>query len=474
MHSRRAVLRLPGTCILILIVALGVGCKTVSGPDYKTPSAPTKDEWLSGVDAANARSAKAAIEPAWWRGFNDRYLNKLIDQALKGDFNLRILTLRLEQAQIGVEAEQNTRLPTIKTTTGANFQKEGGNDVTKSYGFATGLNWELDIWGKAKKGVNAKQADYHASEAEWRAAYLTLVSSVASRYFEILQFDDQLRNQKHTLDYNEKLLRIYTAQYKEGLVAESRLLSQKAEINTLKKDQLELQRQRRVAEFGLATLTGVPAGTIDVPPGSLTENLTVPEVPQGLPSDLLARRPDILAKEYRVLSAHELLGQARLAQLPTISLSGSAGSASTVLSQLLKTWTLGIAPSISIPIFDPSIKTNIKSKSVDVKVAEEEYRSTVVKAYEEVETALLNLSFRKQQKKELEQQIKYLRVVRNVQNAQLKEGLVSQLEVFETDRSLLAAQQGMLTTQQQILADTVTLYKALGGGWPAEKVSQIR
>ena len=470
--SREPGFRLLVLCFVFSFAATGIGCKSIQGPDYKTPTAPQKTDWVSGSDTSIVREAKVAIEPDWWRGFGNQYLNQLIDQALEGDFNLRVLALRLEQAGIGVESAENQRLPTVKATTGGNFQKETGESISQSYSANVGLNWEIDIWGKAKKGIDAKKAEYKASEADWRAAYLTLVSSVATKYFEILQFDEQMRNQAQTLDYNKKLLRIYKAQYKEGLVPESRLLSQKAEINTLEKDKLELERQRRVAEFNLATLLGVPAGSLTVPAGSLTKNVTVPDVPPGLPSDLLARRPDILAKEYRVLAAHELLGQARLARLPSVSLSSSAGSASSVLSDLLKTWTFGLAPSINIPIFDPNIQTNIKSKTVDTEVAEEEYRQTVVKAYEEVETALLNVSYRKQQKVELQQQINHLRVVRNVQYAQLEEGLVSQLQVFETDRSLLSAQQGLLATHKQILSDTVNLYKALGGGWPAERVTQ--
>ncbi len=461
-----------GSCLIVLFAFTGAGCKSVAGPDYKSPDAPQKADWVGGTELADIAAAKKAIEPNWWHGFSDPYLNQLIDRAIDGDFNLKILALRLEQAGLGIEDAENLRKPTVNFQAGGSFQKQSGQASTESYTQSTGLNWELDIWGKAKKAVNAKEAEYKASEADWRAAYLTLVSSVATRYFEILQFDEQIRNQAATLEHNEKLLRIYTAQLREGLVPESRLLSQRAEINTLQRDRLELERQRREAEFTLATLIGVPAGSVKVPGGRLTDKVKILDIPAGLPSELLKRRPDILSKEYRVLAAHNLLGEARLAQLPKISLTASAGSASNMLSSLLKTWTFGLAPSISIPIFDPSIKTNIKSKTVDMKVAEEEYRSTVVKAYEEVETALLNVSYRKQQKEELRKQIANLRVVRNVQYAQLEEGLVSQLEVFETDRSLLGAQQSLLTTHQQILADMVNLYKALGGGWPAEVVSQ--
>ncbi|WP_141104147.1 TolC family protein, partial [Noviherbaspirillum denitrificans] len=136
----------------------------------------------------------------------------------------------------------------------------------------------------------------------------------------------------------------------------------------------------------------------------------------------------------------------------------------------LKSFTFGFLPSISIPILDPSVKARVKTSEAQTKVAEEEYRKTVVTAFEEVENALVNLDAHKKQRVELQQQVENLRSVSTQVEAQLKEGVVSQLEVFETERSLLQAELALLANHQQILSDTVTLYKALGGGWPAVAV----
>lgn len=462
--------QLHSVCRLLLIcscVVSLVSCSYLAGPQYKQPDMPAKTEWSN--DFYSRISAAEAIRPDWWIGFGDPYLNQLILMSIQGNFDLKVLAARIEVAGAGIGAEKTALLPRLTGTTGANISKSG-DTTSKEFSQSFSLNWEIDIWGKARKGIKAKKADYKASEADWRAGFLTLVANVASRYFDIRQFDEQIARQENALETNRKLLNIYKAQYKEGLIAHTELLSQKAEVTRLEQALVELHRQRDVAELQLTTLLGIPAGNFQVPAAYLSDTVQAMDVPVGLPSDLLRRRPDIIAQEYAVLSAYELVGQARLAQLPTISLTGSAGSTSSLLSNLLKAWTYGLSPSINIPIFDPNIRAAIKTTKASAHVAEETYRATVMKAFEEVETALVDLHSRKAQKKLLEEQIKDLIVVRNVRHQRLKEGLVSQLEVFETERSLLSAQLEVLQLHKQILADTVTLYKALGGGWPKEYV----
>jgi outer membrane protein TolC len=215
----------------------------------------------------------------------------------------------------------------------------------------------------------------------------------------------------------------------------------------------------------------VPAGDFKVPAGRLQDRVKLPVVPAGLPSQLLARRPDIVAAEYRVLSAYNVVGQARLAQLPSISLTARGGTASFALSDLLKSFTFGFMPSINLPMLDPNVRARVKTTEANIGVVENEYGRTVMTAFEEVESALVNVDAHKRQRIELQQQVDQLRVVSTQIEAQAKEGIASQLEVFETERSLLQAQLALLGAHQQILADTVTLYKALGGGWPSTTVS---
>lgn len=465
--------------VFVLGVSCGLlsACGTFFGTDHELPQAPSKHLW--STQPGGGRAAET-IQPGWWTGFQDPYLDGLIRQAIAQGIDLKILAGRIVEARAAVGQARATRLPTVTATVQPSLTRSrteilpgefADPRTTRQYSARGALNWEIDIWGKLRKGVEAQQAAVRASQADWRAGYLTLASDVASTYFLIRQLDEQRGQQGRFLAKNRQILEIYERQYRNGLIGQTMVLQQRAEVRNLQQLMLEFQRQRQVAENQLATLLGIPAGELHVPVVGLLEQVHVPKVPAGLPADLLARRPDIIAAQYRVLQAYNLTGQARLARLPSFSLTANGGVVSSVLSSLLKGFTLGLAPAINVPIFDASLKANVNVNEARAKIAEQQYRKTVITAYEEVENALVSLVSRKKQMRELKEQLRDLRTANRQIRAQLENGMVSQLQVFESQRSLLSAELLLLTLHQQILADTVTLYKALGGGWPPEIVS---
>ncbi|GIZ53672.1 efflux transporter outer membrane subunit [Noviherbaspirillum aridicola] len=453
----------------LLLCAGAAGCADVSMPAYQRPEAPMKTAFSEREQARVAPGE--AIQPDWWKGFRDPQLNQLVDRAIDNNIDLRILAARIRQAETQIGEARAGALPTLDAGAGASFEKSTGQKFSKQFNLGTQVNWDIDIWGRVEKGVQAQTSSFRASEADWRAGYLNLVSGLATTYFQILQLDQQIDQQKQTLAKNRDILATYEAMHQNGLIPNTRVLQQRAEINRLTTDMLELSRARELAGNALATLLGTPAGEFRVPHGYLQDRVSLPPVPAGLPAELLRRRPDIVAAEYRVLEAYDLVGQAKLAQLPSISLTGRGGTSSLALTDLLRSFTFGLMPSINFPIFDPSVKARIRSAQAGSGVAEEQYRKTVIAALEEVENALVNLDAHRKQRAELQQQVDHLQVVSAQIEAQLKEGLVSQLELFETQRSLLSAQLALLANHQQILSDTVTLYKALGGGWPPVEVA---
>jgi NodT family efflux transporter outer membrane factor (OMF) lipoprotein len=446
-----------------LLATCLASCADLAGPAYQRPDSPTKASW-SGPDARV--SAPETITLDWWQEFRDPALDALVAKAIAGNFDLKVLAARTQVAAALIGEAKAGGMPIVDVGAGAIFEKSTGRKSSQRYDLGTQVSWELDIWGKFEKGVQAQTAEYRATEADWRAGYLTLVTAVSTTYFQILQLDEQIGEQRRALGRNREILAIYEAQLAHGVAPRTQVVRQRAEINRLTDGLLELQRARDLAENALATLTGVPAGEQKLPVGRLQGRVLLPEVPAGLPSQLLARRPDIVAAEYRVLQGYDLAGQAKLAQLPSISLTGRAGTASLALGDLMKSFTLSFLPSINFPLFDPSIKARIKTTEAQTGAAEAEYRRTVMVAFEEVENALTSLAARKEQRVELLQQTRELKLVATDVQAQLKAGVISQLEVFETERQLLAAELALLANHQQILSDTVTLYKALGGGWP--------
>ncbi|MEA3410353.1 MAG: efflux transporter outer membrane subunit [Pseudomonadota bacterium] len=458
-----------GTSVIrVLVAAAGitvqVACSNLAGPEYERPETAAKPAWTD--EAAIDVSAAETVRPDWWRNFDDTYLDGLIDTAISENIDIKVLAARSEVAGAAISQAEALRLPTVGAAAGANLQSSSGLGTTTQYSAAASLNWELDIWGKFKKGVQAQEAGFLATEADWRAGYLSMVSDVSTTYFRIRQFDEQIAQQQAAINKNRQILLIYGAMLREGLIPETRLMQQQAEVGRLQNELLELKRVRQLSENAVSTLLGIPAGEFDVPPGSLRNEVQLMAVPGGLPSALLSRRPDIIAAEFRVLQAHELVGQARLARLPSITLTARGGNSSLELTDLLASWTVGFLPKIDIPIFDPNVRAQLKVNEARTRLAEEEYKLTVIKAFEEVENALVNLASHRAQKAELEMQQENLRIVSQQVQRQLKEGMVSQLEWFESERSLLRAEQELLQNHQLILSDTVELYKALGGGWP--------
>ncbi len=461
-------------CVGLFAVAcltLLCSCSGLGGPEYKQPETVAKAQWSE--PPGQGLLSEGSIDPEWWISFHDPYLSELVHQAIAGNLDIRVLAARSGVAKAAIGQARAGLLPTVTAGGGTDTFKSTGRPSSTQYSVASEVGWEIDIWGKVRKGVDAQQAEFSATEADWRAGYLALVADVATAYFQIRQFDEQMAYQQQTIARGQKILAIYESMYGEGLIPKTQILQQSAEIRGLQNGLLELQRLRKITENGLATLLGIPADSLRVPRAEQRDAILPVAVPAGLPSDLLTRRPDIIAAEYRVLQAYDLQGQARLARLPSLSLTGRAGSASLALVDLLKSGTFGLSSLLSFPIFDPSVTANIEVSKAQTQVAEEEFRRAVIIAFEEVENALTNLASHKAQSIELGQRRDDLAMVSTQVYAQLKEGLVSQLEVFEVERTRLDAEQSLLANHWQTLTDTLALYKALGGGWPKEVVGAM-
>lgn len=444
-------------------------CSLLDNPPLARPNLPAKDTWQAEHSAASA-----AIEKLWWTQFQDSELNELVDRALAGNPTLQVAAARITAAEALLGAAKAGWWPTLHAAAASPYttfgqENPGGSSRISQTGWADkssiDLNWEIDFWGKIGKGVAAQRAEYQASEADWQALRLKTAADVAQLYFFIRQIDEQIGHQQQAIERNGFILNIYRNQAQEGVVPTTVVLSQEAENKVLQQGLQELQRRRIVAENGLAGLLGLAAGSLSIQPCSTAHDKSaLPTVPTALPSALLSRRPDVLAAEYRLLAAHNLTGQARLARLPTLSATANGGI-SNLLTAAVKVWTYGLGPAINIPIFDQNLAAQVDVKQAEQQIAAQYYRQTVLAAYEEVENTLASLASRKTQRDTLQFRQESLTVVVKKQQEQMREGLITQLEVFESQRRLLEVEQALSSLRQQILADTITLYKALGGGW---------
>jgi len=456
-------------CWILLITAmmLAAGCTRLTGPEYDRPEVPVPETW-----SAPAAEEVASLRPDWWNNFGDPELSALVEQALAGNFDLRVAAGRVARAEALAGVAASRSLPVLGLSAGATYGQQdigpGPSASMENYEVGAGLSWEIDLWGKIKKGQAASDAEVRASGADWRAAYLVVASQVANQYFRLRQLDELVLLYERFITAGERIIALYQARAEEHLISSDVVLRQRAELLRLQREAQELLRERRIIENGLAALLGRPAGELRIAPAPSRDLLRSMPVPAGLPSDLLARRPDVLAAEYRVLAAYNLVGQARLDRLPSIALTGSGGSTSDSLGGLLSQWLLVGGPKISIPVFDPAKKRQVEVREAEAEIASDQYRSTVIKAFQEVENALISLESRRGQTEQAAAGLADLQEAQRINLAQFEEGLVSQLQVLESERSLMQSEQVALDLHFRLLTETVTLFKALGGGWPEE------
>ncbi len=451
------------TSFAVLLTAFAAGCAHVPPDPQQAIEYPEKAAWKAENELSD--DPQRVIAGRWWEGFGSPTLNELVDRALADNLDLELMRQRVALSRATLDEQERSGLPTIGLRLFSDTQKIEGLPTLTTFGQTTSLAWELDLWGKTARGVQAQQADYQASIAEWRGIRLSVAADVVNRFVELWLFDDQVAQQQKAIEQSRLILADYQAQFSEGIVSGTRVRSQQAELHGLNAGLLDLQRQRRLAANALAILVGVVPGEPDFERDRDQPELAALEVPSGLPSELLDRRPDLIAARYRIYAADSRHELARLDRLPSFSLTGQAGSSSNALSKLLETSTFGISPSINLPILDPSIGSRIEQQAVQLEIAKVEYKQAVMQAFREVEDALTSLRVSREQAQQLRARRDELRLVSDHTLARLREGMVSQLEVFEVERTLLDAERSLAANQAQLLQQTVTLIKALGGGW---------
>lgn len=486
------------SCIALIMSCLIFG-SCLKGKDYdrsefKKPF-QEKTVWSGKEENSKPLSAAETVQPDWWKNFKDPYLNQLIESAIAGNIDLKIALARVSEAEITIRETNARRLPSASFSASENFNRmaveipdysqyseaipktgteqnttslPNQDSIAKSHyiNFGLSLTWESDLWGKKKHESLATMAAYQESQATYRGEYLRLVSETAQTYFDIRQKDRDIHISRKIYEDNKKRLSVYERQYSEGIIPQWKVSRQKAEVESSEKELSDIQSNRKILENKLALLLNKAPGNFNVPESDSEKYPEIIRVPSGLPSELMTRRPDVIAAAYRVLKAHNRLGESQAALLPSITLTGNASLASLALSNLLKQWTLGLTPSLSFPIFDGgAAKSRVESTGIQLKIAEDEYRKTVMKAFEEVENTLNNLESRTKQKAILEEKAKNMKQIYEQTIARFEMGLLSQIEVLDITRELYTTEMSLSSTCKMLGDDTVTLYKALGGGW---------
>jgi multidrug efflux system outer membrane protein len=454
-----------------MLLTILTGCMTV-GPDYERPGIDTPASFRY-----EEKEARDFANTAWWEQLNDPVLNGLVLTALEQNKDLLIATARIEEFFGRYFSTRGGQFPAAGGSADVfreQLSEEGGlpssfpgldNPYSQYEAFLSG-SWEIDFWGKLRRATEASRADLLATEEARRTVVLTLVSAVAAAYVDIRALDKQLDITRRTAESRRETLALFQMRFDKGIISEIDLRQAESEYEDAMARIPEIERAIGQTENALSILLGRNPGPIAR--GLTIDDLILPSVPAGVPSDLLERRPDIRQAEQALIAANARIGVAKSLYFPTISLTGALGTVSTDLSNLFSgsatAWNFGVP--LTMPLFTAGrIGGEVKAAEAAQQQAVYGYQQVIQNAFREVDDALIDRSKTGQRLEALARQLKALQSYARLARLRYDEGYASFLEVLDADRSLFNVELSYTAGQNTLFRSLIDIYKSMGGGW---------
>jgi NodT family efflux transporter outer membrane factor (OMF) lipoprotein len=450
------------------LLALAAGAALVSGcsmiPTYERPAAPVASGWQS----PSAPAGTAAADLPWQDFFGDARLRRLIGVALANNRDLRVAVLNIEQARAQYDIRRADLFPTVGGSVSAARAPNGSGKLANSYSVGLGFSaWEIDLFGRIGSLSQAALAQFLATQEGRKAAQISLVASVATTWLSVVADDELLKITGDTLATREESLRLVRLRFDNGVSSEIDLRQTQSLVETARATLAQLTRQRALDLDALALLLGQPVPA-DFVIDTTTASISFPDVPAGTPSEVLTRRPDVRQAEQQLIAANANIGAARAAFFPHISLTSAFGTASGELSGLFKggSWAFTASSQLLQPIFDAGRnRAGLASANVSRDIAVAQYERAIQSAFREVSDALAGRATFGEQVRAQAAAADATAVTYRLTDLRYRNGVASSLDLLDAQRSLFAAQQGLVQTRLQQLQNQVLLYRALGGGW---------
>jgi multidrug efflux system outer membrane protein len=460
--------------LAVSAAALLAGCSMI--PTYERPAAPVAAQWPGQTIPVSATASTAAADIDWRDFFQDARLQQLIALALQNNRDLRIAVLNIEQARAQYRIQRADQLPTIGLGASQSHQNpsNSGDGISSVAIGGLSLNaFELDFFGRVRALSEAAQASYLATAEARKTVQISLVAAVAQSYLSWLADNELLALTRETLDTRAESLKLTKLRFDNGVASELDYAQSLALHEAARATLAQAQRQRALDENALTLLIGQPMPT-DLPagPARLSGEPLLADVPAGLPSDLLERRPDIRQAEQQLLAANANIGAARAAFFPRISLTGSLGRASTGLTGLfngsdsITAWSW--VGQLAMPLFDAGRnQASLEATQAKYAIAVAQYEKTIQSAFREVADALAGRATLGEQLAAQKAQASAQANAYRLADLRYRNGVANYLEVLDAQRTLFATQQAVTQTALQQRLNQVALYQALGGGWSA-------
>jgi len=460
------------SAVVVMLLSL-VGCKV--GPNYKRPAATVPTEYRGATPPTAGQQGQPFGEMQWESVFQDQVLQGLIKEALTNNYDIRIAATRVLQAHANLGIVRSNQFPSVGASYGLNYTrsplsslgvKSNGSEGTTFDFAALSINYIVDFWGQYRRATEAARASLLATEYGKSVVQTTLISSVATDYFQLRQYDFQLQYAKDTVEADKGILNLNTIKFKGGDASEMDVYQAQVLVQQAEAQVINLQQLVEQTENNISILLGKNPG--DIARGlSLTEQPHMPDVPAGLPSALLERRPDVRQAEEDLVAANANVGVAKAAFFPQISLTGQFGGSSAISGFLegpTAFWALG--GQIAQPIFEGGrIKSNYRLAWAQRDQAELSYKQTVLQAFGDVSNSLTGYVQGRQYRMKLEEQTNTYKAAADLAVVRFKGGVTSFLEVLITEQDYFGSELSLATAWNAELASYVQLYQSLGGGW---------
>jgi multidrug efflux system outer membrane protein len=402
----------------------------------------------------------------WFELFRDNRLQELIGTALRDNYDLRIAVQRVLAAQSSITVEKSGLYPSVEAGITGDRQ-QGVNRAVSSVLAGGRIAWEADIWGRIRSSTDAARAEYMSQEAVRHGVIQSLVTGVATTYFLLYELDQELTVAKRSLASRKDTLKLVEARREGGLSTQVEVAQAQSLVASAAGTIADVERRREQAENYLNTLVGRSLGPVERT-GNLGDHKLVPEVPAGVPSALLERRPDIMLAEQQLIAANARVGVAKSLFFPSLSLTGAGGQQNFQISDLFKSvgGVYGYGGSLLLPLFNGGkLWANYKASKAQREAAILRYQKTLQEAFQDVADSLIGYQKAREYREHRELFVTTLREQLRLADMRYRGGVSSYLEVLDTEREALDAE---LTYAQAYFAEldsVISLYKALGGGW---------
>ena len=449
--------------VTLVIIISFTGC--AMGPDYKKPVLETPDNFRFSDS-----ESKEVVNLNWWELFDDPVLYSLVVTALMNNKDLMIAASRIEEARAALGFTKADQYPRLDIEAGAavgNYLGISRSSTTDKYAFiAPVLSWEIDFWGKYRRSTQAARAELMASEYSLKTVQLSLISEIVSTYFLLLDYHQRLRLSKQTLVSRLGSLDIIQKRFDKGIIPEIDLNQAQIQKEIAAGAIPLYQRLIANTENALSILMGKFPGEIKTG-DDLNQQSVPPDIPGGLPSSILERRPDIAEAMYLLEAQTARIGIAQALRLPSITLTGLFGVASSELSSISTDGTVwSVGGSLLGPIFDfKKSRQRVEIEKERTQQALYRYENRVLLAFREVSDALNDIQTYKEQISTVERKLKAAENAARLSNMRYDKGVTSYLEVLDTERTLFDVELELSQLKQEFYNAYVRLYKALGGGW---------